>query len=317
MEDYQRFVGFGLVPCVEFLGTNGSTEDLKRRRTKLKSLEDEESKRIAVQINAVEREAALNFCGSLGFTIENTSGTNEIQPKVRGMKGVDVDFETIEKSDKQGDIRLKQPTAKPTSKRVDLAKAAESIKVEYISTMPNKAQDEGNEFIEFDVGQGHEYQALTYNHRVRKKLRRAIDNAEIEKERLVRDRAIEYINGKGQEVPLILLTQLKARNVKGHRILDNGKIETAKQERVRARMELTEFNSHMKVLRRQAKEAAIYAGLKMHADLTGRIKSVADHADPRVSSGMEVCLDSASSASIPTGAHIDKTKPEPFVPGIL
>ena len=149
----------------------------------------------------MERKAALDLCQALGFTIENTPGTDEIKPKALGMKGVDVDFDAIEKSDRQGDIRLKKPTANSSSKRVDLSKAAKSGKVEYISTGPNEAQDEGNEFIEFEVGQGQEYQTLNFNHKVRRKLRRAIDNAEIKKEMLVRDRTIEHLKGKGEEVP--------------------------------------------------------------------------------------------------------------------
>lgn len=36
-------------------------------------------------------------------------------------------------------------------------------------------------------------------------------------------------------------------------------------------MDLAEFNTRMRVLRRQAKEAAIYAGLHKHAEVTGRI----------------------------------------------
>ncbi len=265
-----------------------------------------------MQINTVERKAALDFCRSLGFTIENTPGTDEIKPKALGIKGVDVDFDAIEKSDKQGDIRLKKATAKPLSRRVDLSKAAESVKVEYISTTPNEIQDEGNEFIEFEIGQGHDYQALTYNHKVRRKLRRAIDNAEIGKEILVRDRAIEHLKEKGEEVPLILFTQIKPLNVKGHRVLDNGRIETAKQERVRARMELTEFNSHMKILRRQAKEAAIYAGLKMHAELTGKIKEITNHAEVGTFSEVKPWSHSEFSAGISIGAQTDDAKQGQF-----
>ena len=138
--------------------------------------------------------------------------------------------------------------------------------------MRHKIEGDGDEFIKLDVGHGQDFQTLNFNHKLRRKLRRAIDNAESRKEMLVRERTIEYFKNRGDDVPPILLTSLKPLNVKGHRILDNGKLETAKQERVRARMELTEFNLQMKVLRRQAKDAAVYAGLKKHAVLTGKIK---------------------------------------------
>ena len=305
MEDHKRFAACRHIRCLERIDTDEWTEELAKRRTKLRSLEDEESKKIAVQVNTVERKAALDLCQALGFTIENTPGTDEIKPKALGMKGVDVDFDAIEKSDRQGDIRLKKPTANSSSKRVDLSKAAKSGKVEYISTGPNEAQDEGNEFIEFEVGQGQEYQTLNFNHKVRRKLRRAIDNAEIKKEMLVRDQTIAHLKEKGEEVPPILLTQLKPLNVKGHRILDNGKVETAKQERVRARMELTEFNSNMKVLRRQAKEAAIYAGLKKHAELTGKINVLTGHEEMETTSEMKSFFDSGSPTRISNGAHLN------------
>ena len=244
----------------------------------MKSLEDEESKRIGVQISESERKAALILCASMGFTIENTPGTEEVKPKALGMKGVDVDFDAIERADKPGDIRLKQPKTPKKSHRVDLSTAAGEATAEYVSTMSQKVEND-EEFIKFDVGHGQDFQTLNYNHKLRRKLRRAIDNAQAQKEILVRERTIEYLKERVEEVPSILLTPLKPLNVKGHRILDNGKLETAKQERVRARMELAEFNLQMKVLRRQAKEVAVYAGLKKYAILTGRLKDTEDFMD--------------------------------------
>lgn len=256
--------------------TNNRTEQQTRQRTKIKSLEEEESKKIAVLINIAERKAAMDLCASLDFTIENTPGAEEIKPKASGMKGVEVDFDAIEKADKQGDIRLKQENSKGNSKRVDLGKAAADTQAEYISTVKPGAHLGADEFIKFEVGDGQDFQTLTYNHKLRRKLRRAMDDAETRKELLVRDRAAEYFKKKGEAVPPVLLTPSKPLNTKGHRILDNGKLETAKQERVRARMELTEFNTQMKVLRRQAKDAAVFAGLKKHAELTGKLKETTE-----------------------------------------
>ena len=112
-----------------------------------------------------------------------------------------------------------------------------------------------------------------YNHKLRRKLRRAIDNAEIRKEMLVRQRALDYCGDKHIEVPPELKTPYKPINFRGQIILENGTLETAKQERVRARMELAEFDTQMRILRRQAKKAAIYAGLRKHAELIGKILS--------------------------------------------
>lgn len=273
---------------------DNNTEEQARQRTKLKSLEDEESKKIAVQINTAERKAAMDLCTSLGFTIENTPGTTEIKPKALGMKGVDVDFDAIEKAEKQGNIQLRQDNSKSNSKRVDLGKSAADTKTEHVSTAETKVHPADDEFIRFDVGDGQDFQTLNYNHKLRRKLRRAIDNAEIRKEMLVRDRAVEYFKEKGEEIPLVLLTSSRPLNIKGHRILDNGKLETAKQERVRARVELTEFNIQMKVLRRQAKDAAVYAGLEKHAQLTGKIKESAEQGQAAVSSTVDLPVDGRS-----------------------
>ena len=237
-----------------------------RLRTRLRAMEDEESKRVAVRINVEERQKALAFCETLGFTLENTPGVEEIQPKAQGMKGVEVDFSMIEKSEKFGDIQAK----KRNPNRVDLGQAAPESMAKYVGGVSTEYQGE-EEFIKFDVGDEQDAQILNYNHRLRRKLRRAIDNAEIAREMLVRENAIKSLEDQGREVPDVLKTAPKALNVKGHRILENGKLETPKQERVRSRVELTEFNVNMKVLRRQAKEAAIFAGLKKYAEVTGQI----------------------------------------------
>lgn len=234
----------------------------------MKSMEEEESKKIAVDINVMERKAALAHCIELGLTLANTPGVDEIKPRALGMKGVEVDFDAIEIGERQSDIKPKQ-----NNKRVNLGDAPEEAKAEYVSTGQGDEDESGDveEFIQLDVGDGQDFETLNYNHKLRRKLRRAIDNAEIRKEMLVRQRAIDYYREKNIEVPPVLTTPYKPVNVKGQRILDNGRFETAKQERVRVRLELAEFNTQMRVLRRQAKDAAIYAGLRKHAEMMGRI----------------------------------------------
>ena len=250
-----------------------------RERTRVRSMEDEESKKVAVDINIMERAAALDLCAGLGFNLANTPGVDEIKPRALGMKGVEVDFDAIEIGESRSDVKPKDEK-KHKSNRVNLGDVPKDAKEMYIPTDQHNVEDdeedddaEGDveEYIKLDVGEGQDFRALNYNHKTRRKLRRAIDNAEIRKEMLVRQRAIDYYEEKGLEVPAILNTPYKPLNVKGQRILENGKFETSKQERVRARLDLTEFNNQMRVLRKQAKEAAIYAGLRKHAELMGKI----------------------------------------------
>ena len=187
------------------------------------------------------------------------------------MKGIEVDFDAIDVRQSRSDVKPKKANS-----RVNLGGAPNHTKAKYISTGHRVEDEEPEDFIKLDVGEGQQFEVLSYNHKLRRKLRRATDNAEIRKEMLVRQRALDYCDDKDIEVPRELRTPYKPINVKGPRILENGTLETAKQERVRARMDLAEFNTQMRVLRRQAKEAAIYAGLRKHAELIGKIPS-SDH----------------------------------------
>lgn len=266
MESYKRYAAASTCYVSTDLKLIAGPEEQTREKTKLKAIEDEESKKIAVDINDLERKAALDICTALGFTLDNTPGVEDIKPRALGMKGVEVDFDAIEIGERQSDVKPKQG-----NKRVDLGRAPEEVKAEYVPAGQGGAEEDVEEFIKLDIGEGQEFEALSYNHKLRRKLRRAMDNAQIRKETLVRQHALDYFQDKDTEPPAILKTPYKPVNVKGQRILDNGLFETAKQERVRARMELAEFNTQMRVLRKQAKDAAIYAGLRKHAELTGRI----------------------------------------------
>ena len=288
----------------ERISTDELTEETTREKTKIKSIEDEESKKIAVDVNIMERQAALDHCASLGFTIANTSGVDEIKPRALGMKGVEVDFNAIEVGERRSDVKTIQG-----SKRVDLSNVPKDAKAAYIPSGQRGEGGDSEEFIKFDAGEEKDFEALSYNHKLRRKLRRAIDNAEISKELLVRQRAIDYYKEKGLEVPALLQTPPKPLNVKGQRILDNGMLETAKQERVRARMELAEFNTQMRVLRRQAKDAAIYAGLRKHAELTGRIPP----SKPSVKQDQEQILAQANAAPLTLqepDSNLKRSRPE-------
>ena len=225
---------------------------------------------------------ALDYCAALGFTLANTAGVDKIKPRALGMKGIEIDFDAIQVGESRSDVK-----AKKANSRVNLGEVPDHAKTEYISTDQRVKDEEPEDFIEIDVGEGQDFEALKLNHKLRRKLRRAIDNADIGKEMLVRQRALDYYNDKIIEIPPELRTPYKPINTKGQRILENGTLENAKQERVRARMELAEFNTQMRILRKQAKDAAIYAGLQKHAELIGRIPSTdapvkigeADHAE--------------------------------------
>lgn len=183
-----------------------------------------------------------------------------------GMKGLEVDFEAFEKINNH----RSDTEPKLSSRRVDLSAVPQDGKAEFVPSGQSDGKGNAEEFIRLDIGVGQDFEKLNYNHKVRRKLRRAIEHAEIEKELLVRQHALQACQDRGLEVPAILQTGTRPNNSKGQRILENGTIESAKQERVRARMELADFNARMRVLRRQAKETAIYAGLRKHAELTGR-----------------------------------------------
>lgn len=247
-------------------------EEEKRHKTKLKSAEDEEAKKIAVRISTFERKVAMDMCAAIGFTLENTEGVNDIKPKALGMKGMEVDFNALELGDTTNDVRPRGAAQAPSlkRKRVDLSAAATANEALVVPTGERNGEDPG-EFIKLDVGEGQDYEALVYNHKLRRKLRRAIEAADMKKEMLVREKAIEHIKELGLEPPEELSTPTRPIHLRGERGLEDGTLETAKAERVRLRLELAEFNNAARVLRKQAKEIAMTAGLRVHAEMTGKI----------------------------------------------
>ncbi|KAL8952287.1 MAG: hypothetical protein Q9222_001776 [Ikaeria aurantiellina] len=244
-------------------------KSIQAERTKLKAVEDEESKKIAVDINQTERKVALGLCERLGFTIANTPETEEVKPRALGMRGKDVDWNAM-----KNDNVWSKPTRRRGT-RVNLGDVAGKVDEQtLLINQDNHHEMSHEDYIKLDVDNGQDHEALNYNHKLRRKLRRALETAQIQKELLVRRRALRYIETKGFELPAELKTTEKPRNAPGARILENGTLETAKQERVRARVELTEFNRASRVLRGQAKQCAMEAGLLKHAQLTGRMPPI-------------------------------------------
>jgi len=248
-------------------------EQERQRRKRLLAMEDAERKKLADEINIIERKAAMECCAQWGFSLENVEGVNEIKPRALGMKGVEVDFDKIEITGPgAGGVRVKQlERPKPRGNRVDLGAIAMETTLENVFEEQDNAGGMDVDFVQFGAMEGEGHEAAKYNHKLRRKLRRAIENAQIAKENLVRQRAIEHCETKGIEVPPALLTPGKSVREKGRRTMQDGTLETDKQERVRARIELAEFNKYAKVLRKQAKEQAIEAGLRVYAELMGMI----------------------------------------------
>jgi Small acidic protein family len=243
-------------------------------------VEQEESKRIEIEVNLAERRRAMEVCAKLGFTLDNVKEVDDIKPKALGMKGQEVDFDILEIGDRPSELRVKdekrarEMEGAAKGNRVDLGKVADESKAKvFTSDGATPAGLEGD-FVSLDfsggAGFGQQFEALNYNHKLRRKLHRAIEAAQIQKELLVRAKAKEYCESNGFEVPPELATEYKPIKLSGKRILEDGTLETEKQERVRKRLELAEYNKAAKVLRQQAKAEAIEAGLRVFAELTGK-----------------------------------------------
>jgi hypothetical protein len=252
-------------------------EEERRRRKFLITMEDEESKKLAVEVTNMNRKRALEVCSELGFTLENVEGVNEVVPRALGMKGKEVPFDKLEiVGDRPSGLKIKgeEKREKPRGNRVDLgAVPDESMVHDVTNTFKGNADASMNaNFVGLGSGEaGQDFEALNYNHKLRRKLRKALENAQVKKELLVREAAIKHCEENGIEVDPVLRTPGKPQNVKGQRTMPDGQLETAKQERVRSRVELTEFNRWAKILRRQAKEQSIEAGIRIYLELMGRI----------------------------------------------
>lgn len=216
----------------------------------------------------------MECCARLGFTLDNVEGVNDIKPRALGMKGVVVDFDKLELvGDAPSGLKIKSDVEKPKPKsnRVNLGAIADESRAKYLQPADGYGSDIDLDFVHFEDGHGEDFEAPNYNHRLRRKLRRAIEAAEVKKEMLVREKALDYCTANDIEVPPELQTPEKPVNERGQRMMPDGTLETAKQERVRMRVELTEFNNAARVLRKQAKELATEAGLRVYAELTGMI----------------------------------------------
>lgn len=254
-------------------------EEERRRRKFLVGIEDEERKRLSLEVTRMNRRNAMIICEELGFTLQNVEGVADIEPRALGMKGMDVDFAKLEfVGDAASGLKViakeKEKIEKPKSRRINLGAIASEEVTQTVYGPYNTSGDPGSlnqNFVEFGDDAGHEHHEISYNHKVRRKLRRAMEAAQIKKELLVREAAIKHCEEQSIEVPDVLRTASKPDTVKGQRTMPDGTLETSKQERVRSRVELVEFNKNAKVLRRQAKDMAVEAGIRIYLELMGRI----------------------------------------------
>jgi hypothetical protein len=233
----------------------------------------------------------MEVCTELGFTLDNVEGVADIKPKALGMKGQEVDFDILEIGNRPSELKIKdEKRAKELKKgkakgnRVDLGKVADESKTKVLTSDGATPAGLEGDFVSLDLSggamDGQQFEALNYNNKLRRKLHRAIEAAQIQKELLVRAKAKEHCESKGIEVPPELAAEYKPIRLAGRRILEDGTLETEKQERVRKRLELAEYNKAAKVLRQQAKTEAIEAGLRVFAELTGKKPSDANEAPP-------------------------------------
>lgn len=254
-------------------------------------MEQEEAKRIGIEVNLAERRRAMEVCAELGFTLNNVEGVADIKPKALGMKGQEVDFDILEIGNRPSELKIKDEKraqelrdGKAKGNRVDLGKVADESRTKVLTSDGATPAGLEGDFVPLGlVGgtmDGQQFEALNYNHKLRRKLHRAIEAAQIQKELLVRLKAREHCESKGIEVPPELAAEYKPIRLAGRRILEDGTLETEKQERVRKRLELAEYNKAAKVLRQQAKAEAIEAGLRVFAELTGKILGDTNEAPP-------------------------------------
>ena len=174
-------------------------EEEKRYKTTTKNAEEEEAKRIAVVVANFERKKALDRCADFGVTMTNTLGLSDINPRLLGMKGASVDLGKMNHTVLIKKVKPDTSMASTKQKRVDLSAIAEAG-VTYVAPTLERNDHITSEFIRLEVGGGEDFTALNYNHKLRRKLRRAIEAAEVQKELMVRDRVCKICVDQGLEI---------------------------------------------------------------------------------------------------------------------
>src|SRR4051812_28031190 len=119
-----------------------------------------------------------------------------------GMKGVEVDFDMLEVGQTPSCVQVKQNR----NNRVNLRAAPLESKAKLLPVGEETPAEAPGESVSLDIGEGQDFEAINYNHKTRRKLRRALEAAEIAKEMVVRKAALEYCQENDIEPPEELKT---------------------------------------------------------------------------------------------------------------
>ncbi|KAL8857043.1 MAG: hypothetical protein Q9178_006335 [Gyalolechia marmorata] len=174
-------------------------EQYVKETTMLKAVENVKPKKMAMEVNEAKRKTPLKY----------------IKPQKLGMRGREVDPDPIPASKVQSNVEQRR------GKRVDLGEVAKPVNETYVPIDDLRDSVDYKPFIKFDVSESQDHEALNLNHKLRRRLRRALDNAQIQKKMLVRQRVVDHLKAKGIAIPKKLLTNGKAKNFKGTRILED------------------------------------------------------------------------------------------------
>lgn len=240
------------------------------------------NKRIHLEVDERERRLAMEFCKHHGFTIENTEGTSDIKPRVLGMKGKELDVDRLEEVLHAAEEKLRAQRAdeakygKHNSHRVDLSKVKDEADTIFVGAGEGDAGGMDGDFVAFDFGDNDEPVAdddVNYNHKMRRKLNRAIIAAQIKKENLVRAKTLAYCKEKGLDIPEEFTASHRPCKLLNRRMLINGTIETAKQERVRRRVETAKYNELARAFRKTCKASQREAEVKAQQAILEKYKA--------------------------------------------
>ncbi|MCJ1230582.1 hypothetical protein MMC12_007256, partial [Toensbergia leucococca] len=100
-----------------------------------------------IKEEVLNREAPLNYCDELGFAFRDTPRIEEIKPTALDVEGI----------------------------RIDLGAAPDYAKAQNIPTADRGDGEDPGDFIKLDIGDGQYFETLNYNHKIRRKLKRAIE----------------------------------------------------------------------------------------------------------------------------------------------
>ena len=121
------------------------------------------------------------------------------------MKDVEVDFDMLGVGQTSSGVQVKQNR----NNRVNLGAVPLESEAKLHRVGGETPAESPGEFISLDVGEGQDFEAINYNHKTRRKLRRALEAAEIAKEMVVRKAALGHYQKNDIKPPEELKTLYK------------------------------------------------------------------------------------------------------------